>query len=411
MANNISVSQIVANMALAEFKNNNSLVMTASRDYEYEFMNPYYKTGDTINIRKQNHFLVNNSRIANVQDVIEETEALTISNYNSVDIAFTSQELALDVDTSVDRFNERYVRPAVQELVHNIEGLIALQSISELNYQVGAPATPINSFAAVDLVGAKMLEQAMPMLNNAYMGLTVRDGSALKASLQNAFNDTLNEDISFYSRLGHLSYFDIFQNQALARHTSGSNAGTPVTAAIVTSGSTISASGYTVSTANVLRAGDIITIGTFGAASAVNAVNPVGRADTGQLMQFRVTADVSSDGAGLATIPIAPAIISDPANPRRNVSQAIPAGAAIGLVTANTTHNINLAYCERGLDLAVVPLPTLHGMDSSVATDKDSRISLRVNIQGDNQNDLSLMRIAVLWGAKWHPEYAVRVVS
>jgi hypothetical protein len=50
----------------------------------------------------------------------------------------------------------------------------------ELNYFTGNAGTPINSFSTVDLAGAKLLEQGVNIASDAYLAMTVRDGSALK---------------------------------------------------------------------------------------------------------------------------------------------------------------------------------------------------------------------------------------
>ena len=411
MANTFQTTELVANLALAKFVNNNSLVMTANRGYEGDFKMQDYRIGDSLNIRTQNRFVVGDGRIGQPQDVIETVETLTIDHQYHTLIEYNSKELTLDIDTGMDRFSERYIDPAIQEIVHRMEVDIALQAINELNFLVGTPGSPINSFQAVDSVGVKMLEQAMPILRNAYYALGVRDASALKSSLQNAFNDTLNEDISFESRLGHLSYFDIFQNQAIPRHTAGSALGAPVVNGAVASGNVVVLSGLTPTTTGVFLQGDVVTFGTFATASAVNSVNPIGRADTGQLMQFVVLADVDSDGGGAATLTIAPAVISDPGNPRRNVTQAIPDAAVVTLIGANTTYNVNLAYAPRGLDIVVPPLARLDIQESYVKTDKDANVSIRVSKQGDIINDVNVLRLDVLCGYKWHAEYAVKSIS
>lgn len=406
MANNFSTTELVANLSLAEFVNNNSTVMTANRGYESDFTMAEYKIGDSVNIRKQNHFTVGDGRVGTVQDVNEETETLTINHQYHTLIEYSSKELTLKIDTNLDRFSERYIRPAVQELIHRMETDILLQGINELNFTSGSAASAVDSFATVDLTGAKMLEQAMPILDEAYMALSVRDASGLKASLQNAFNDTLNEDISFRSALGRLSYFDIFQNQAIPRHTTGSFPGTPLVNGEVTSGNTIVLDGFTPTQTGVLLQGDVITFG------GSNSVNPVGRSDTGQLMQFVVLADVNSDGGGNATVTVAPSIVSDPANPRQNVSAPIANNAAVSLEgSAQGSYNVNYAYSKRGLDIVVPPLETLDGMQSYVVTDRDANVSIRVNRQGDILNDVNVLRLDVLCGYKWHPQYAVKLLS
>lgn len=417
MANQFSVTELVANTALAKFENNNSFVMTANRGYEGDFKMQEYRIGDTVNIRRQNHFTVGDGRIGTIQDVDEETTPLVVNHQYHVLTEYNSKELTLEVDNGVERFSERYVEPAVQEIIKQIETQVALDGVQQVNFATGTPGTPVNTFAVVDLVGAKMLEQGMPILRDAYMGLSVRDASALKSSLQNNFNDTLNDDISFYSRLGHLSYFDIFQNQSIARQTTGSLAGSPVVNGQVNSGNTIVMDGATPSQTGVFRVGDVVTF------AGSNSVNPIGRSDTGQLMQFVVLdtgadpdGNIDSDVGGNVTISVAPSIVSDLADARRNVTSPILDGAAVsilGVVAPGTpvTYNVNLAYAKRGLDLVVPPLETIDVNRTYVKTSPDTNVSLRVSFQGDILNDVNVMRLDALCGWKWHGQYATKLVS
>ena len=410
MPNTISTTELVSNIALAKFVNNNSIVMTANRGYENDFKMSEYRIGDTLNIRKQNHFIVGDGRVGNVQPINEAVTPITISHQYNTLIEYSSRELTLAIDTNLDRFTERYIDPAVQEIIHQLETDALLQMVNQLNFATGAVASPINSFASVELAGVKMLEQGMPILDNAYMALSIRDASALKSSLQNSFNDTLNDDISFRSALGRLSYFDIFQNQAIPVHTTGTQAGTILVNGAVSSGNTIVLDGATASAVGVVKQGDVVFF------PGVNSLNPVGRKNTGQLMQFVVLADANADGAGNVTITVDPEIISDPSNSRQNVSIPIPDNAPLSILGVSSpgtavSYNVNVAYCTRGVDLVCPPMERLDIPECYVKTDTDANISIRISKQGDVINDVNVLRLDVLCGTAWHNEYAVKLIS
>ena len=76
-------------------------------------------------------------------------------------------------------------------------------------------------FSTVDLAGAKLLEQGVNIASDAYLAMTVRDGSSLKSALLNNFTPVFNEEIVRQSAIGHLSYFDIFQSQNIVKHIAG----------------------------------------------------------------------------------------------------------------------------------------------------------------------------------------------
>lgn len=407
MANQIPVSELIANAALAELATNNSLLLTGARTYESDFRQPDYQAGDTIRLRKQTQVTVNQGRVGVLQASIEKTEPLTLEYQLNVTREYSTRELTLFMNNDTDPFNERYIRPAVQAICKTAESIIAQGARTQLNYTSGNPSAPVNSFAVVDQVYAKMETQAIQIMNDGYLALAPFQASALKASNQNAFNPTLNEDITFASRLGHYSVFDIFSNQSVAFQTVGAGAVSAVVASTPVSGaSTISLSGLGASVNGVYLPGDVIEF------DGVNAVNPIDRSDTGLPMTFTVQEQVNSSAGGLADVIVSPPIISDPADPYRNVSIPVVSGMSVTLTgTPASRYHVNPAYHPRGLDIVIPPLEILDNVNTSVVTDKDLNVSLRVERQGSLLNDVNMLRIDLLFGFKWHDQYGVKLLS
>lgn len=403
MANQFITTDLVSNTALAMFANNSPFVMTASRIYQEDFVSSGYKIGDTLQTRRQNHFIVGDGSVATPQSIIETVETITINHQYNALIAYTVQDLTLRIED----FSRLFIAPAIQEIITQMEKDIAAAAEQELYFFTGTAGTPINSFTTVDTAGAKLLEQGVNIASDAYLAMTVRDGSSLKGALLNNFTPVFNEDIVRSSAIGHLSYFDIFQSQNIKRHTAGAgprlhSGDALLVNGAVSSGSTIAMDGATINITDYFVVGDVFSI------AGVESVNPVGRAATGQNMQFVVTANASSNGAGELTVSVAPTIISDTANPNRNVSNAVPNNAAVTMVTS---HNVNVAYPERGLDIVCPPLYKLQVPYSSVAVDPETGLSLAVTQTGDILGYQNYMRIDLLCGFKWHPQYASRLLS
>jgi hypothetical protein len=277
----------------------------------------------------------------------------------------------------------------------------------DLNFFTGTAGVAINSFTTVDMAGAKLLEQGVNIASDAYLAMTVRDGSSLKGALLNNFTPVFNEDIVRSSAIGHLSYFDIFQSQNIKRHIAGAgprlHASDPlILNGAVASGNTIVMDGATSGVTDYFVVGDVFSL------AGVQSVNPVGRASTGQDMQFVVQANASTDGGGNITVQVLPVIISDVANPNRNVSNPLPDNAPVTMVT---TYNCNVAYPSRGLDIVCPPLYKLQVPYASVAVDPETGLSLAVTQTGDILGYQNYMRIDLLCGFKWHPQYATKVLS
>lgn len=403
MANQFITTDLVSNTALAMFANNSPFVMTASRIYQDDFVSSGYKIGDSLQVRRQNHFIVGDGSVATPQAILETVETINIAHQYHALIAYTVQDLTLRIED----FSRLFIAPAIQEIVTQMEKDIAQAAEQSLYFYTGTAGVAINSFTTVDLAGAKLLEQGVNIASSAYLAMTVRDGSSLKGALLNNFTPVFNEDIVKNSAIGHLSYFDMFQSQNIKRHTAGAgpvtySSDTLLVNGAVSSGSSIVMDGATASIADYFVVGDVFSI------AGVESVNPVGRAATGQDMQFVVTANASSDGAGNITVQVAPAIISDTSNPNRNVSNAIPNDAPVTMVGS---HNVNVAYPERGLDIVCPPLYKLQVPYASVARDPETGLSLAVTQTGDILGYQNYMRIDLLCGFKWHPQYATRVLS
>ena len=403
MANQFITTDLVSNTALAMFANNAPFVMTASRIYQDDFVSSGYKIGDTLQVRRQNHFIVGDGSVATPQSIIETVETIVIAHQYHALIAYTIQDLSLRIED----FSRLFIAPAIQEVITQMEKDIAQAAEQELNFFTGTAGVAINSFTTVDTAGAKLLEQGVNIASDAYMAMTVRDGSSLKGALLNNFTPVFNEDIVRSSAIGHLSYFDIFQSQNIKHHIAGAGPRLYSSDALlvngaVASGNTIVMNGATISITDYFVAGDLISI------AGVQSVNPVGRAATGQDMQWVVTANASSDGSGNITVQVSPSIISDTLNPNRNVSNAVPNDAPVTMVTS---HNVNVAYPSRGLDIVCPPLYKLQVPYASVAVDPETGLSLAVTQTGDILGYQNYMRIDLLCGFKWHNQYAVVVLS
>jgi coat protein Gp5 len=403
MPNQFITTQLVSNTALAMFANNAPFIMTGSRIYQDDFNNSGYKIGDTLQVRRQNNFIVGDGSTAVPQDIIETVETITVAHQYHALIAYTVQDLSLRIED----FSRMFIQPAIQNIITQMERDICGSAEQELNFFTGTAGTPINSFQTVDLAGAKLLEQGVNIASDAYMAMTVRDGSSLKSALLNNFTPVFNEDIVRQSAIGHLSYFDIFQSQNIVRHVAGNgptlHPGDTLTVnGAVASGNTIVLAGASAGVTNYFLPGDLISI------AGVHSVNPLSRASTGQNMQFVITQAANSDGGGAITITVSPTIISSSSSPLQNVDGPIPNGAAVTVVPS---YNCNVAYPARGLDIVCPPLYKLQVPYSSVAIDPETGLSLAVTQTGDILGYQNLMRIDILCGFKWHQQYAVKVLS
>jgi hypothetical protein len=404
MANNqLITTDLVSNYALAEFANAAPFIMTSNRSYEGDFNGSGYKIGDTLRVRRQNQYLVGDGSVAQPQSIIESVESITINHQYHTMISYTVQDLQLRIED----FGRIFIRPAIQNIVTQMEADIASSAVNELNFFSGSATSTVNSFASVDQAGTKLLSQSVNLSDDAYLALSLKDASALKASLLNQFLPMTNEDIARNTALGHLSYFDIFQSQLIAKHQAGAGPTLHFSDVLtvngaVSSGNVITLAGATAGVINYFLPGDLIQI------SGVNSVTPIGRFDTGQNMQFVIQQAASVNDSGAITIVVSPIIISDTGNPLRNVTNPVPNGA---VVTVIQSHTVNIAYPMRALDIIVPPLYKLVVPEVYTAVDEETGLSLTITQAGDVPSYQNYMRVDVLCGFKWHQQYASKLIS
>src|SRR5690348_13655759 len=117
MANQFITTQLVSNTALAMFANNAPFVMTGSRIYQDDFTSSGYKIGDTLQVRRQNNFIIGDGSTATPQSIIETVENITVAHQYNALIAYTVQDLSLKIED----FSRMFIQPAIQNIVSKME--------------------------------------------------------------------------------------------------------------------------------------------------------------------------------------------------------------------------------------------------------------------------------------------------
>src|ERR1041385_1693318 len=121
MSNQFINTQLLANTALAMFANNSPYVMTGSRMYQSDFQNSGYKIGDTLQVRRQNNFIIGDGSTAVPQDIIETVENITVAHQYHALVTYTIQDLSLRIED----FSRMFLQPAIQNIISKIVRHIA----------------------------------------------------------------------------------------------------------------------------------------------------------------------------------------------------------------------------------------------------------------------------------------------
>jgi ribosomal protein S5 len=376
--------------------------LVAAGKVNRKFENQFVKIGTTLTVRKPNRFKVSSGPALSIQNMVEPSTSITISNQKHVDFEFNSQELTL----VVEEFSERYLKPASSELANQIDYDV-LTNFSSINNLVGTSGVVPANFAALGAVGQRMDELGMPQDGRCLI-LNPAAYWSLANGLSGLFVRSVAEP-ALKGFLANIASFDIYEDQNIQVQTVGAYAGTGVVLGSNQTGSNLVTNGWTANITALLNIGDVITVGA--GATGCFAVNPKNRATTGVVANFVVTGVVNSDSGGNATIPVYPAIT--PTGAYQTTVASPVSGAVINVITgaASVSRAQNVAITKDTFGLVTVPLELPEGVDFKARVEYKG-ISLRVIRAYDVQNDVTPCRVDVLYGTTgYYPETGVRLTN
>lgn len=401
-------TSLVTKFAVKEFVNAMQLATRVDRQLDTQ----YRKVGDSIDVRRPVMWeATDGATIATFDEAEEGSVSVQLNRRKKVAFEFTTQDLTLEIDD----FNERYVRPAMVELAQQVESDIA-DVYKEIFNFVGTPGTEPSNFLAVGAARAKLNKLGVPMGDPKAAFYNPDAALALANSLQNVFPQQIATRAIEEAMITKYAQFEIFENQSLKTHVTGTfttgstpliNGATQDTTYALSKGTgtqTLVTDGWAFTTL-VLTEGDVFTI------AGVNSVNRRSREDTGELAQFVVRADGTSNGSGDLTLTIAPAMITS--GPYQTVTAAPADGAVITPITGTeaTGYVQNIAFHKNAITLATAPLVMPPGnVDASSETFES--ISIRSIADYTIVDDKGLWRFDILYAVvAQNPGFAVRTTS
>lgn len=400
MSNSLATSSIVAKTALSVLKNSLGFARNVNRDFEDEFkgnLSRGYAPGATINIKRPPRYVWRSGRIAAPQATTETTIPLTLTQ-GGVDIAYTALERTVSLTQLEDK-----IKAAMAPVINQIDaqGLeLVRTSVYNAVGTIGTlPTTQAAAIQTITQANQRLAEMAAPDGMNTFIV-----NPAMNASLIQGMAGLFNPQPKISSQFtrGVVSEAlggEFFRDQNVAFHTNGTCA----------AGTNINGANQIGSTVTVNAITGTITRGTVITLPGVQAVNPQNRTTTGASMQFVVTADVAN---GATSIPISPAIVTS--GPFQNVTASPTSGSAFTILgAASAVYAANVAYAREAFTLAMVPLymPNSSGAIET-STQSDDGFTVRVMRYFDPVNDVSNMRLDVLYGwAATYPELACKIVA
>ena len=398
-------SDMVAAASLDHFENNLILAKLVDRQWESKFGIDGAKIGDTLRLRRHNNFTVSTGNAFAPQNIDEASRTLAIDTPLHVDFTVDNADMSL----TFDRAEERYFQPAARSLANKVDLEIGKLYKKVSNF-VGTYNTAPTALTDFNACRARLTQFGVPQEDRHFVLDPITGNAAVVAmSALFANQEKLNRQYNTGKMGRGVLGADWDESQNIAAHTSGTDADeTDVTVATAptTGATTLATTGYTATTTNALREGDIFTV------AGINAVNPITGEDLGILRQFVVTSDQDSNGSGEITIPFDPPMISS--GPRKTVTALPAVGAAIVHVTlgASTVANQPLYFHKHWAALAIAPQPAVRGVHaSSMKSDPDGGgIGIRYTMWWDGDTNQFKVRFDILIGLLCQlPEFALRL--
>lgn len=415
MANLFRTTQYVLDDVFVRFWNSLAFARTANRNLESDFKNLRFATGQTLDYRLEERYLAGEGATATPEARVQVIRPLSITKQFRTMIEYTGFDLTFDRARD-EPYLEMANAPRAKRLANMVEKFIAQDNFQKQTYQaVGTPGVPVD-FNVILNADAYMTELAIPEDGKRFSAVPPRIAANLSNDLYTTFNNTVNTGALIDGFVGHLSGFDFFKTNFLARQIAGAGqlGGTPPAGfklgGIVTNGPIVGGNTIAVDSLGqapgtvVFNEGDIIEIDD---AAGVFMINPLTYQPLQQRAQFVVTAQVISADGDTASIPVNPTIVIDGA--RQNISAAIPNGAQILL---SDDHNVSLAYHTQAVVFAAPPIKELKGGVEAVTRYSDLyKLAMTYSLGADIRNYEQLDRIDVICGVAINPEFAVRIRS
>lgn len=404
-ANTLATSTLVAKECLAVLKNMLVFSKGVNRRYEEEYESNRgrgYAPGATINIKRPPRYTYRAGRVAVPQSTLFPTVPLTLQQ-GGTDLNFTLFERSVSL---TDPDLQSSIQAAAATIANEIDrqGLDLARRATPNLVSVNTttfvqPATQAEALSMFVQAGRVLDDAAAPRDGRRNVVLSTGLNAASVQGLAGLFNNAATIGKQYGAGLVVDSLgFNVGMSQNTARHTNGAATATNVNGANQT-GSAITV---------VAVAGGTLTAGTIITLPGVFDVNPLTRVSTGVLKEFIVTADAL---AGATTINISPAVT--PSGAFQNCT-ASPTTATPYVILGNTnvSADVSVAFHEDAFTMAMVPMFAPTGQNAKVTQMSDDGFTLKLTEYYDPVNDISNMRMDVLFGwAATYPELAVRIAT
>lgn len=397
--NSLLTIDMITREAVRLFKNSNLFIMNIDTQYDPAYAVDGAKIGDNLRIRLPNDYVVTDGPALQMQSTTEQYTNLTIDNYKTVGIPFTSKERTLDIDD----YAERFMAPIINNMAGEVAATVMTKAaLNVCNYIANVDAAGNTGVAATGNIinpNQETFVTANAILdNNSADQMTRRavldpmTDARLASSMAGLLNPAT--EISAMFRTGMvksgLGYERWFRDQTVVAHTAGTfSAGGTVNGGDQT-GLTITVNAIT----GTLKKGDIITI------EGVKAVNRVTKRSQERLRQFVLTADAANGATTLSIYPAITPAVDGNSQQYQTVDSSPLDGAQVVLATkASEVYMRSMAYVQKAITLGSADLVMVRGAVVECSRAKYDGISMRILTDYLTGTDQLVTRVDTIFGS------------
>lgn len=407
MANDIKIYSAVSKEFLYEFDMVCVSRATMNTQYDKTYQDSGSNSGNTINIKQVQNFVVSDGATMVIQDYEERVVPLVRATRKHIGLGFTSQELTQDLlnDDKMRDFSDKNLAPAASRMAARMDADALTFAHKNTYNAIGTPGTVPNSYSAITSAKAVLVKNGASTRDRSFI-LEPDTMSSLNVATSSFFNPVTEKSEDYRDgMLAKSNKFTFWETDFIPRHQNGSCADTTlvVNGTQVEGSSTLAVSGGTAS--GVITAGSVISI------AGVYRRNLETKEIRKEIQQFVVTEDATLDGSGAGALTISP--FMDTVGPYASIS-ALPAnGAAITIEgDANTSYGLNLFYQKDAFVMATQDLRKIGTNKEFYIREDELGVTFKVSCDADIVNDKALSRMDVLYGfAAINPWWAGKLWS
>lgn len=350
-------------------------------------------------------------------DIIAGRAQAVVQNYITTWATWTNKEEMLQLDEL-----DEYLKPHYERLITQFELNLFTFMQRNSGLLVGSPGTAVTKWSDIASANSLMESMGIPVMNDAFYVMNPYTRQRL-AGVQSGLASGDNQLVNDAWKKAAISYdfggIKALSSNAMKNYQAGASvlrtgtvsvAPTQTYVAVKDSMTqTITLTGLTASTANAVRAGDLIRI-TQAQRTRINPHTKQIIFDAAGLpiqYTYVVVTGGNTDGAGAVQVTVAAAAINEASGAYNNINTAIANGDTFALLgTANTFYQPNLFYHKNAFAVTTIKPPALHGgVETAFVSKKGITIRATKYANGDTNTQKIRFDIVPVFGVM-NPQWA-----